>query len=171
VARYLGRPLEQEGDPWSVNFNGTLNSQLGKWRTLLNSTFSWRESTTVSERRFDTSALQAQIDAGTVNPFGTDSLDLLGGMLTDRATSRGYNAALQLQTSATVFTLPAGPATFSARGELRQSEQRSRTVGINNVSSRNKRQSPRYEALSSQLSARRRRELRAGSFCFFYGLS
>ncbi|HWL64283.1 MAG TPA: hypothetical protein VNQ32_15915 [Steroidobacteraceae bacterium] len=140
VARYLGHPLEQQNDPWSVNFNGTLNSQLGKWRTLLNSNFSWRESATVSERRLDTSALQSAIDAGTANPFGTGALDLVGDMLTDRATSRGYNAALQLQTSATLFTMPAGPATFSARGELRQSEQRSRTVGVNNVSSRNKRQ-------------------------------
>lgn len=140
LARYLGRPLEQEGNPWSAGFNGTLNAQLGKWRTMLSSSFSWRKSSTVSERRLDTTALQDAINAGTVNPFEVDSLDLVGDMLTDRASSRGYNAGMQLQTSASLFTLPAGPATFSARGELRQSEQRSRTVGVNNVSNRTRRQ-------------------------------
>ena len=140
LARYLGRPLEQESDPWNASLNGTLNAQLGKWRTLLSSSVSWRKATTVSERRLDTAALQDAINAGTVNPFDVDSLDLVGDMLTDRATSRGYNASMQLQTSATLFTLPAGPATLSARGELRQSEQRSRTAGLNNVSNRNKRQ-------------------------------
>jgi hypothetical protein len=94
----------------------------------------------VSERRVDTTALQAAIDAGTVNPFDPLSAQLLGDVLTDRATSRGHNAGLQVQTSASVLKLPAGDATFSARGEVRQSEQRSRTVGTNNVTSHNKRQ-------------------------------
>lgn len=140
IARYLGRPLQQESDPWFASLNSSFNAQLGKWRTLLSGNFNWRESTTVNERRVDTSALQAAIDAGTVNPFDPLSAALLGDMLTDRATYRGHNASLQLQTSASVLKLPAGDATFSARGELRQSEQRSRTVGTNNVSSRHKRQ-------------------------------
>lgn len=140
LARYLGRPLAQKGDPWSANLNGVLNKQLGKWRTLLNFNANYRESTTVSGRRYDTTALQAAIDAGTVNPFDPLSLDLVGELLTDRATSRGHDASVQLQTSATVFTMPAGPATFSARGELRHSQNRSRTVGVNNVASSSRRQ-------------------------------
>jgi hypothetical protein len=140
IARYLGAPLRQTSDPMTVNFSANLSTQLGRWWAALSTTVNWRRSTTVSERRIDTAALQAAVDAGTLNPFAPLPAELLDQILVDRARSRGFTGTVQLQASGTAFKLPAGNATMSLRGELRQNRQRSRTVGTTNFSSRLTRQ-------------------------------
>ncbi|MET0281058.1 MAG: hypothetical protein ABW278_08040, partial [Steroidobacteraceae bacterium] len=129
IARYLGEPLRQELSPTQVNFFGNLFTQQGKWRLALDTSLNWRSSTTISERRFDTAAVQAAMNAGTLNPFAGIPADLLGEVLTDRARSRGYNSQAQLQASRTLLTLPTGSVNTVLRAEWRRSEQHSRNTG------------------------------------------
>lgn len=135
VARYLGEPLRQHSDPTMAMMTINMNRQFGRWRVAMDSTFNWRSSTTVSERRVDTALLQQAIDAGTVDPFGPLPPELLDEVSTDRAKSRTLNGSLQLQASGTLVKLPAGNATASLRAEMRRSQQRSRTLGTTTVSS------------------------------------
>lgn len=135
IARYLGEPLRQKADPSLVNFAGNLNTQQGKWRLALDTTFNWRSSTTVSQRRFDTSAVQAAIRAGTLNPFGELPADLLGELQADRAKSSGYNSTTQLQATRTLLTLPAGNMNAVMRLEYRRSQQHSDNTGTTLLSS------------------------------------
>ena len=139
IARYLGEPLRQERDPTNVNFQSNLFTQQGKWRFALDTTFTWRSTPTLSERRVDTAPLQAAIDAGTVNPFDALPADLLDQMLTDRAKARGYTGIAQLQASGSPFELPAGKANASLQFAWQQNEQRSSTSGTTTLRTDRKR--------------------------------
>jgi hypothetical protein len=135
IARYLGGPLEQQRDSLRANLGVNLSTQLGKWRLLSDTNLGWNKSITDSERRVDTAALQAGIDAGTVNPFAAVDDDLTGTMLSDHARARGYDIATRLQLSGALFDLPAGKANANFSAQWSLNEQRSRTSGTNNVSS------------------------------------
>jgi iron complex outermembrane recepter protein len=140
IARYLGEPLRQKRESTNANFLVNLSMQLGKWRLLSDSRFSWNESTTDSERRVDTAALQAAIDAGTANPFDAFPSDLLDSVLSDRARARGHTASVRMQLAGALFNMPAGKANFNLSAQWQETGQRSRTVGTNNVSSSSSRQ-------------------------------
>jgi iron complex outermembrane receptor protein len=140
IARYLGGPLRQERESTNANLSANLSMQLGKWRLMSDSRFSWNESTTDSERRVDTAALQAAVDAGTVNPFDALPLDLLDTVLSDRARARGHNASMRVQLAGALFNMPAGKANLNLSAQWQEVGQRSRTVGTNNVSSSSNRQ-------------------------------
>jgi hypothetical protein len=140
IARYLGEPLRQTSKPLTANLSASLNKQLGQWRMYLSTSVNWRRANTVSERRIDTAALQAAVDAGTLNPFAPLPAELLDEVLVDHSRSRGFTGTMMLQASGTAFKLPAGNATLSLRGELRHNRQRSRTEGTTNFSSRLNRQ-------------------------------
>ncbi|MFO7324613.1 MAG: hypothetical protein DIU62_002750 [Pseudomonadota bacterium] len=135
VARYLGAPLQQESDPVYVYLYGNVSGRLGRWQLTANLNYSWRHSESVTDRRVDIDELQAAIDAGLVNPFAPLPPELVDEVLVDNARSRNHNGSLQLQASTTVYKLPAGNATLSLRGELRDSSQSSRTTGTNSVTS------------------------------------
>ncbi|HUG71870.1 MAG TPA: hypothetical protein VMK82_00465 [Steroidobacteraceae bacterium] len=140
IARYLGAPLQQSSKPLTANLSSSLNTQLGRYRVFLSTSVNWRRSSTISERRVDTAALQAALDDGTLNPFAPLPAEMLDEVLVDRSRSRGFNGTVNLQASGTAFKLPAGNATLSMRGELRRNRQRSRTEGTTNFSSRLNRQ-------------------------------
>jgi iron complex outermembrane receptor protein len=139
IARYLGAPLQQERKSTNANLSASLQMQLGKWRLMSDNNFGWNGSTTDSERRVDTAALQAAIDAGTLNPFDPVPDDLLDTMLSDHATARGYSASSRAQLSGALFSLPAGKANLNTSVQWQQLEQKSRTVGTNNVNRDTKR--------------------------------
>ncbi len=134
LARYLGAPLRQKRDATSANLSINLSTQLGKWRLMTDSGFGWNQSTTDSERRVDTTALQAGIDAGTLNPFGLFPDELLDTLLSDHARGRGYNASTRIQLSGAMFEMPAGKANANLSVQWSKNGQRSRTIGTNNVS-------------------------------------
>ncbi len=129
VARHLGAPLRQTANPWFLNASVNVNTQLGRWRVMGSGSYTWRQTNSLIDRRLDTTALQAAIDAGTLNPFAPLPPELLADLMQDHARSRNHNAALQLQVAGTVYKLPAGNATLSFRGEARDSGQSSRTTG------------------------------------------
>ncbi len=114
--------------------------QLGKWRLMTETTFSWNTSITDSERRVDTTALQAAVNAGTLNPFETLPDDLLDDVPGDHARGRGHNASARMQLSGQPFALPAGKANLNLTAQWQEAGQHSSTVGTNNVSSSSKRQ-------------------------------
>lgn len=132
IARYLGDPLRQHQGPTTANFNGNLNGQLRKWNWSLDSSHSWRSSTTNSDRFVDTTALQDAIDAGAFNPFEAIPDDLLGATLRDRARARSYNGSAQLQAMGSPFTLPTGKANASVRLQWQENRQWSSTTGTTN---------------------------------------
>lgn len=134
LARYLGAPLQQDRESTNANLSASLQMQLGKWRLMSDNNFGWNDSTTDSERRVDTTALQAAIDAGTLNPFDAIPADLLEDVLSDHATAHGYSASTRAQLSGALFNMPAGKANLNASVQWQHLEQKSRTVGTNNVS-------------------------------------
>jgi hypothetical protein len=129
IARYLGEPLQQQRQNTNVNLQGNFNSQLKKWRLIVDSNFTWRSQPTVSERRVDTSALQAAIDAGTVNPFDDLPADLLDAVLIDRARGHNFNGQAQMQLMGSPLELKRGKVNASLRLEWRRNEQHSSTTG------------------------------------------
>jgi iron complex outermembrane receptor protein len=140
IARYLGAPLRQERESTNANLSANLQMQLGKWRLMSNGNISMDRSTTDSERRVDTTALQAAINAGTVNPFDTLPSDLLDEILSDHARARGHNASARVQLSGALFDMPAGKANLNLSAQWQKTGQRSRTTGTNNVSRNTSRQ-------------------------------
>lgn len=139
VARYLGGPLHQESKRTQGNVSANFNIQLGKWRLMTDTTFGLQRSVTDSERRVDTGALQAAIDAGTLNPFEAVPPDMLGEMLGDHARGSGYSLSTRLQLSGALFDLPAGKANANVSAQLQHNDQRSRTTGTFNITSDRKR--------------------------------
>jgi iron complex outermembrane receptor protein len=150
IARYLGTPLRQERESTNANLSASAQMQLGKWRLMSDNNFGWNDSTTDSERRVDTAALQAAISAGTLNPFDVLPADFLDEMLSDHATARGYSASSRAQLSGALFDLPAGKANLNTSVQWQQLEQKSRTVGTNNAS-RNTRRTDRIANFNLQL--------------------
>jgi iron complex outermembrane recepter protein len=140
IARYLGEPLRQERESTNANLSVNLSMQLGKWRLMTDTRFGWSESITDSERRVDTVALQAALDAGTVSPFDALPLDLLDTVLSDHARARGHNASMRVQLAGALFNMPAGKANLNLSAQWQEVGQRSRTVGTNNVSTNSNRQ-------------------------------
>jgi iron complex outermembrane recepter protein len=140
VARYLGAPLRQETVYTYAYLSSSFNMQLGKWRLLSDASSNWNKTVTDSERRVDTTALQAGIDAGTVNPFAPIPADLQDDILSDRARSRSNTLSARVQLAGALFDMPAGKANANVNVQWQRLEQRSRTFGTNNVSSERKRQ-------------------------------
>jgi iron complex outermembrane recepter protein len=140
VARYLGAPLQQETVYTYAYLSSSFNMQLGKWRLLSDASFNGTKTVTDSERRIDTTALQAGIDAGTVNPFAPIPADLQDDILSDRARSRSNTLSARVQLAGALFDMPAGKANANVNVQWQQLEQRARTFGTNNVSSERKRQ-------------------------------
>lgn len=135
IARYLGDPLEQYRESSQVSLQGSLNSQIKKWRLTVDSSFTWRSQPTLSERRVDTGPLQAAINAGTVNPFDDLPMDLLDTTLIDRARGHNFNGQAQVQLMGSPFEMKGGRVNATLRLEWRRNEQHSITVGTTNFSS------------------------------------
>jgi hypothetical protein len=113
VLRYADRdPLVRNADSTSTNAGFALNGSLGKWRWSMNGSYNRTDSDTRTERGVDASAVQAQVKAGTLTPFGD-----LGTLMrtADRARSVSSGASLDMLVAGTLFALPAGDASTSIR--------------------------------------------------------
>lgn len=141
IARYLGDPLQQHSQGTQLNLQGNLNTQVKKWRVILTSSFSWQSQPTQVERRVDTSALQAAISAGTVNPFADLPAALLDSTLRDHSRGHNFNGQGQMQIMGSPFALKRGKVNASLRVEWQRNEQHSTTMGTTNFGSDNTQQS------------------------------
>ncbi len=140
IARYLGKPLEQHRENSFVNLQGNFSTQLKAWRLSVDSNLNWRSQPAVIERRVDTSALQAAVSAGTLNPFGELPADLLSTTLVDRARGHGFNGQAQVQLMGSPWELKRGKVNTTLRLEWRRNEQHATTTGTTNFSSNSTRQ-------------------------------
>jgi hypothetical protein len=140
IARYVGAPLQQHREATYLNLQGNFNTQLKAWRLTVDSNLNWRSQPAVIERRVDTGALQAALNAGTLNPFGELPADLLSTTLVDRASGHGFNGQTQLQLMGSPWELKRGKVSTTLRLEWRRNEQHASTIGTTNSSSDSRRQ-------------------------------
>ena len=113
----------------TANAGFALNGDVGRWRWSLNGNYDRTDSDTRTERGVDATALQAQVTAGTFNPFGD-----LGQLVrtADRATSTSSAASIDALASGALFSLPAGEANASIRvaGRTTDFDSRSLRAGV-----------------------------------------
>ncbi len=122
-------PLVRNGETTAANAGFALNGDVGRWRWSLNGNYDRTESDTRTERGVDAAALQAQVTAGSFNPFGD-----LGALTRTADTARSVSsaAAIDALASGVLFSLPAGDANASIRvaGRTTEFDSRSLRAGI-----------------------------------------
>ncbi|WP_417591783.1 TonB-dependent receptor plug domain-containing protein [Parasphingorhabdus sp.] len=108
-------PLRRVQETNTVQGGLTLNGTLSGWRWSLTSDYTREQVNTDTDRSGDTSALQAAIDAGTVDPFATSFGALLGVPTTDTAKVVDQTINNLATMSGTLFVLPSGAVTTTIR--------------------------------------------------------
>jgi iron complex outermembrane recepter protein len=114
VNRYAPDPLGRFGDNWNSRLGTVLDGNIGKWRWNLTSNWNHAENRSRIERGIDVSAVQAQISAGTLSPYGAIS----GPTLTDSATSISDNLSADLLLNGSPLQLPAGPLAVALKAQV-----------------------------------------------------
>lgn len=119
ISRYLDEfdPLGQKNRSISGHLGTSLNGSLGKWIWSFTGTYDHSVSRTRTDRGYDLSEFQADIDAldPLVDPFAPLTPDMVTGIRTDRARSVTNAGDVKLLFSGTLFRLPAGAVTTSLR--------------------------------------------------------
>jgi len=117
--RYLDElgPLGQRSRDVSGHFGTTLNGALVSWLWSFTGTFDRTVSRTRTDRGFDLSGFQSDIDAldPLANPFAPLTADMVTASLTDRARSATNVGDAQLVLSGSLFDLPAGAVTTAIK--------------------------------------------------------
>jgi iron complex outermembrane receptor protein len=108
-------PLNRVQESNSAQAGLTLNGRISEWRWSLTSDYKRAQVNTDTDRSGDISALQAAIDAGSVDPLAVDFGPLLGAPVTDTAkvVDQTFNNLATL--SGTLFVLPSGAVTTTLR--------------------------------------------------------
>ncbi|WP_310474646.1 TonB-dependent receptor [Sandarakinorhabdus sp.] len=116
VNRYAADPLGRFGDSWNSRLGTVLDGNVGKWRWNLTGNWNHAENRSRIERGIDVIAVQSQISAGTLSPYGNG---LFGGAtLTDTATSISDNLSLDLLLNGSLLQLPAGPLAVALKSQV-----------------------------------------------------
>jgi hypothetical protein len=115
VDRYLSdTTLHQDVDTGTAHAGLTLNADLPeKWRLSFIGTYDYSDVLTETQRPYETTNLQAAINAGQINPYGAlppSVLGPLGGQDTTALTNAGSGSFLA---NGTLFKVPAGNVTSS----------------------------------------------------------
>jgi len=132
-------PLRRVQESNTAQAGLTLNGLLGEWRWSLTSDYSREQVNSDTDRSGDTSALQAAIDAGSVDP-GADSFGtLLGAPVTDSARVVNQSFTNLATFSGSLLNLPSGTVTTTVRAgydrdKLDSRETRRGAVTITDVS-------------------------------------
>ncbi|MBB5746470.1 TonB-dependent receptor [Brevundimonas variabilis] len=108
--RYLDQPdaLARTVDTLEFEAATVLDGFIGDYRWTFNGNYNRTETETQTGRGFDTTALQAGVTAGTVNPFGALPDNLLNRFADDTARSVSSLVSGELVLAGDVFELPAG---------------------------------------------------------------
>lgn len=119
-------PLNRVQETNTAQAGLTLNGTLSDWRWSLTSDYTRAQVNTDTDRSGDISALQAEIDAGSVDPFATSFGPLLGAPGTDTAkvVDQTFNNLATL--SGTLFVLPSGAVTTTIRAGYNREDLDSR---------------------------------------------
>ncbi len=132
-------PLRRVQETNTAQAGLTLNGMLSDWRWSLTSDYTREQVNTDTDRSGDISALQAAIDAGSVDPLATDFGSLLGPPVTDTARVVDQTITNLATMSGTLFVLPSGAVTTTIRAgydreDLDSRETRSAMVATTDLS-------------------------------------
>ena len=119
-------PLRRVQETNTAQAGLTLNGSLSDWRWSLTSDYTREQVNTDTDRSGDTSALQAAIDAGTVDPLATSFGSLLGLPTTDTAKVVDQTINNLATMSGTLFVLPSGAVTTTVRAGYNREDLNSR---------------------------------------------
>jgi hypothetical protein len=111
VSHYLSDdPLHQRAGTLTGHLGVSLNGDRGHWRWSLTGNYDYNQVRTHTQTGLDLTAAQTQIDAlsATINPYAALPSALVGGMLTNRATSTSNAGNLQAVVGGPLFHGPAG---------------------------------------------------------------
>lgn len=108
-------PLRRVQETNTAQAGLTLNGMLSDWRWSLTSDYTRTQVNTDTDRSGDTSALQAAIDAGTVDPLAVSFGPLLGTPGTDSAKVVDQTINNLATLSGTLLVLPSGAVTTTLR--------------------------------------------------------
>lgn len=132
-------PLNRVQESNTAQAGLTLNGNLSDWRWSLTSDYTRAQVNSDTDRSGDISALQAAIDAGSVDPLATEFGTLLGAPVTDTARVVDQTITNLATLSGTLFVLPSGAVTTTLRGgydreDLNSRETRSGIVTATDLS-------------------------------------
>ncbi len=119
-------PLRRVQETNTAQAGLTLNGTLSDWRWSLTSDYKRERVNTDTDRSGDISALQAAIDAGSVDPLAVDFGPLLGAPVTDTAKVVDQTINNLATLSGTLFVLPSGAVTTTIRAGYNREDLDSR---------------------------------------------
>ncbi|GAA0472954.1 TonB-dependent receptor plug domain-containing protein [Parasphingorhabdus litoris] len=130
-------PLRKTVETNTFQGGAVLNGMLSGWRWSLTADYARVETETETDNSGDISALQAAIDAGTVDPFAANFGALLSPPITDEARSVSNTLESLATISGGLLNLPSGSVTTTLRGGYRRQDLDSRdtTDGLTTLSS------------------------------------
>jgi len=133
-------PLRRNQETNTFQTGGALNGKIDNWRWSLTADYARTQIDTRTDRSGDITALQAAIDAGTVNITDADFGALITAPRTDEAQSINQQINSLATLSGTLFDLPSGPVltTFRAGYSRRDLDSREITDGVLTASSLNR---------------------------------
>jgi len=119
-------PLRRVQETNTAQAGLTLNGMLSDWRWSLTSDYTRTQVNTDTDRSGDISALQAAIDAGTVDPLAASFGPLLGAPVTDSAKVVDQTINNLATLSGTVLVIPSGAITTTLRAGYNREDLDSR---------------------------------------------
>ncbi|ASK86835.1 hypothetical protein [Sphingorhabdus sp. SMR4y] len=119
-------PLRRVQETNTAQAGLTLNGMLSDWRWSLTSDYTRTQVNTDTDRSGDISALQAAIDAGTVDPLAVSFGPLLGAPVTDTAKVVDQTINNLATLSGTLLVLPSGAVTTTIRAGYNREDLDSR---------------------------------------------
>jgi hypothetical protein len=127
-------PLQQTADGWTAHVGGSLNRDLSGWRLALTGNYDHSDSWNANDLGLSAAAVQAAINAGTLNPFGPLPANLFARLAQDTSHARSDTGNAQFVASGPIYQLPAGPLRTSLRAGGTASLFQSQTGGLNAAS-------------------------------------
>ncbi|WP_339693228.1 hypothetical protein [uncultured Parasphingorhabdus sp.] len=119
-------PLNRVQETNTAQAGLTLNGTLSDWRWSLTSDYTRTQVNTDTDRSGDITALQAAIDAGSVDPLATSFGPLLGAPVTDSAKVVDQTINNLATLSGTLLVLPSGAVTTTVRAGYNREDLDSR---------------------------------------------
>lgn len=117
INRYLSDDtLHQDIDAGKAHAGVTLNADLPKmWRLSVIGAYDYADTRTQTDRGYDVATLQAEIDAGEIDPYGPLPSSALGSLRRQDARAITNTGGASVLANGKLFRLPAGDITTSIK--------------------------------------------------------
>lgn len=121
-------PLRRTQETNTAQAGLTVNGKFSDWRWTITSDYSREQIDTDTDRSGDISALQAAIDAGTIDPLASDFGSILGMPITDQARATDQTITNLATIAGNPLLLPSGPVSVTLRAGYDRKDLDSRNV-------------------------------------------